>query len=165
MLTLAANQADGVVLNFLSASDLERVRQVTDAVQRSESRLELSARVFVVPGESSVAETAARRHIAGYLTVPVYAQYQRWLGREHELTPLWDAWSSGDRKGAVAAIPQQVVDDLVLYGSPRDCATGIRRYVENGLDAVTVLLMPPPDSDPSDQIDFLVDLANEMETQ
>jgi len=26
-------------------------------------------------------------------------------------------------------------------------------------------LMPPPDSDPSDQIDFLVDLANEMETQ
>jgi probable F420-dependent oxidoreductase len=162
MLKLAASRADGVVLNFLSAGDLDRIHDVTDNVKREEAPLEVSARVFVVPGDDRSAEIAARRHIAGYLTVPVYAQYQRWLGRERELTPLWDAWAAGDRKRAVDVIPQEVVDDLVLYGSPRDCASGIRRYMNQGLDALTVGLMPAAGTDPTEQVDFLVDLGNEL---
>lgn len=163
MLKLAATDADGVVLNFLSASDLARVRDITDGAKRTGGPLELSVRVFVVPGDDDSSELAARRHIAAYLTVPVYAQYQRWLGREQKLTPLWDAWSSGDRKGAVKAIPQDVVDSLVVYGSPSECASGIRRYLSAGVTAVTILLMPPPGVTGQEQVDFLVDIAREME--
>lgn len=164
MLELAAASADGVVLNFLSASDLDRVRQATSQVTRSDlDPLEISVRVFVVPGDDAAAETAARRHIAGYLTVPVYAQYHRWLGREAALEGMWNAWLSGDRKAAVQAIPPQVVQDLVIYGTEQQCAEGVRRYAQSGADAVTVALMPPPGMASKDQVEFLVHLAQALE--
>ena len=47
-------------------------------------------------------------------------------GREL-LAPLWDAWAAGDRRGAVAAIPDVVVDDLVVHGAPADCHDAARR--------------------------------------
>lgn len=164
MLELAATSADGVVLNFLSATDLGQVRQVTSQATRTGlAPLEISVRVFVVPGEDAAAETAARRHIAGYLTVPVYAQYHRWLGRAAALERMWEAWSAGDRKGAVQAIPAQVVQDLVIYGTEQQCAEGVRKYARSGADAVTVALMPPSGMAPKDQVEFLVNLANALE--
>ena len=55
--------------------------------------------------------------ITAYLNVEAYAQFHRWLGRGPALTPMWDAWAAGDRKGALAAIADEVVDDLVVHGS------------------------------------------------
>ena len=33
---------------------------------------------------------------------------------------MWDAWAAGDRKGALAAVPDELVDRLVLHGSPAE---------------------------------------------
>jgi alkanesulfonate monooxygenase SsuD/methylene tetrahydromethanopterin reductase-like flavin-dependent oxidoreductase (luciferase family) len=46
---------------------------------------------------------------------------------------MWAAWKAGDRKAALEAIPDQVVDDLVLHGSPAEVRAGIQRYVANGV--------------------------------
>ena len=65
--------------------------------------VENAARLFVIPTED--AETArfiGRRMITSYLTVPVYAEFHRWLGRSEQLQPMWDAWAAGDRKLANA---------------------------------------------------------------
>ena len=51
--------------------------------------------------------------ITAYLNVEAYAEFHRWLGRGPALQPMWDAWAAGDRKGALAAIPDEVVDELV----------------------------------------------------
>ena len=32
---------------------------------------------------------------------------------------MWDAWKAGDRKAALAAIPDSLVDELIVHGSPR----------------------------------------------
>ena len=55
--------------------------------------------------------------ITAYLNVEAYAEFHRWLGRGPALQPMWDAWAAGDRKAALAAIPDEVVDDLVVHGS------------------------------------------------
>src|SRR5262249_6648204 len=57
-----------------------------------------------------------KRMIAAYFTVPAYAAYQEWLGRGEALRPMQQAWAAGDRKGALAAIPDSVVDELVVHG-------------------------------------------------
>jgi alkanesulfonate monooxygenase SsuD/methylene tetrahydromethanopterin reductase-like flavin-dependent oxidoreductase (luciferase family) len=83
---------------------------------------------------SPEAELGVRRHINFYLNVPVYRAFQKWLGREEILAPMWKAWDSGDRKGAVAAVPQQVMNDLVLWGSPDEVRAHVRRYMDAGVD-------------------------------
>jgi alkanesulfonate monooxygenase SsuD/methylene tetrahydromethanopterin reductase-like flavin-dependent oxidoreductase (luciferase family) len=55
---------------------------------------------------------------------------------------MWEGWRGGDRKAAVAAIPDSVVDELIVHGSPDECRAHVARYVANG---VTVpVLMPLP---------------------
>ena len=55
---------------------------------------------------------------------------------------MWDAWKAGDRKAALAAVPDEVVDDLVLHGSPESCREQIGRYVENGVTTPVLAVLP-----------------------
>lgn len=165
MQQLAAAEADGVVLNFLSPTDVAHIRAATADVPRAvDTPFEVTARVFVIPGDGDAAELAARRQIAAYLTVPVYTSFHRWLGRGGQLTALLAAWASGDRARAVEAIPDQLVRDLIILGSPADCAAGIRRYLDAGIDLVTIALIPPHGTPmpAGEQIEFLCDLARRL---
>lgn len=167
MQRLAAEEADGVILNFVGAGDLNTI--ATTAADAAATRVleepcRRIVRLFVVPGDDAAAEVAARRHIAGYLTVDVYARFQRWLGRATALEPLWQAWSDGDRKAAVAAIPDAVVDELVLTGSPDRVAEGIDRYRAAGADSITLLPLAPHGRElPTDELTaFLVNTASHL---
>ncbi|MEN9793257.1 MAG: hypothetical protein RL330_1335, partial [Actinomycetota bacterium] len=104
---------------------------------------EIVARIFVCPSENSeVVRNAARFAIAAYLNVPVYAAFHAWLGRGDALRGMWDAWKAGDRKAALAAIPDEVVDDLVVHGSPAHCRDRIRRYFDNGVTTSSLAILP-----------------------
>ena len=46
---------------------------------------------------------------------------------------MWDAWAAGDRKAALAAIPDEVVDELIVHGSLAECRAHIQRYMDNGI--------------------------------
>jgi alkanesulfonate monooxygenase SsuD/methylene tetrahydromethanopterin reductase-like flavin-dependent oxidoreductase (luciferase family) len=107
---------------------------------------EVAARIFVCPTEDAAyAREVGRRMIAGYLTVPAYAAFHRWLGHGDALEPMWKAWAAGDRRGAAAAVPDEVVDALVLHGSPADCRSGVRAYVEGGVQTPILAVLPPAD--------------------
>ncbi|MFD6263232.1 LLM class F420-dependent oxidoreductase [Micromonospora chalcea] len=143
MLRLAAAEADGVILNWLAAEDVP-----TALAEVGERRpgFEVAARVFVCPTEDAAyARALGRRMITGYLTVPAYAAFHRWLGREDSLGPMWQAWAAGDRRGASAAVPDEVVDALVLHGSPEQCAAAVRRYADNGVDVPVLAVLPTPE--------------------
>ena len=46
---------------------------------------------------------------------------------------MWDAWAAGDRRGARAAVPDEVVDALVVHGRPERCRAQVRRYADAGV--------------------------------
>ncbi|WP_431876240.1 LLM class F420-dependent oxidoreductase [Micromonospora marina] len=143
MLRLAAAEADGVILNWLAADDVP-----TALAEVGERRpgFEVAARIFVCPTEDAAyARALGRRMITGYLTVPAYAAFHRWLGRQDSLGPMWRAWAAGDRKGASAAVPDEVVDALVLHGSPEQCVAAVRRYADNGVDVPVLAVLPTPE--------------------
>lgn len=140
MLRLAGREADGVILNWLAADDvataLTEVRVGAARRETGEAIRELAvvARIFVVPEpDPAVARALARRMVAGYLTVPAYAAFHRWLGRGPLLKAMWEAWAAGDRERALSAIPDEVVDALVVHGDVDDCRKHVRRYVEHGV--------------------------------
>jgi probable F420-dependent oxidoreductase len=153
MLRLAATEADGVILNWLSAADVTTALAETrgrPAGRDPDRRFEVAARIFVCPTpDAAYARTVGRRLIAAYLTVPAYADFHRWLGREPALGPMWQAWAAGDRKGALAAIPDAVVDELIVHGSPAECRAKVAAYAANGVTVPVMALLPTPDLNPA----------------
>ena len=142
MLRLAAREADGAIINWLSPEDVARVAAVVNEASGGVPK-EIVARIFVCPSENTeVVRTAARFAIAAYMNVPVYAQFQAWLGRGDELRGMWDNWKAGDRKAALAAIPDEVVDQLIVHGSPEHCRDRIRAYFDNGVTTSSLAIMP-----------------------
>jgi probable F420-dependent oxidoreductase len=137
MLRLAVAEADGAITNWLSPADVRTVAaHVPDEVP-------LVARIFVCPNEDADAvRVVGRRLIAAYLNVPAYAAYQDWLGRGPLLEGMWKAWRDGDRKAALAAIPDEVVDDLIVHGSPAHCRDVLRQYVSNGITVPVIAPLP-----------------------
>ena len=137
MLRLAGREADGVIINWLSAEDVSTV------VPELGADIPVAARIFVIPTEDADAARAiGRRMVAAYLNVGVYAAFHRWLGRGPELEPMWSAWERGDRKGALEAIPDEVVDSLVVHGSYEQCRSQVGRYVANGVTIPVMAVIP-----------------------
>jgi len=137
MLRMAGREADGAVINWLSADDVARVVPEVGAGK------EIVARIFVCPNpDRDAVLPAAKFAVAAYLTVPVYAAFHDWLGRGPALKAMHDAWAAGDRKAAVAAIPDEVVDELVVHGTPADCRAHIARYVESGVTTPCLAVLP-----------------------
>jgi len=142
MLRLAGREADGAIINWLAPEDVPKVVSVVGDAAKGDER-EIVCRVFVCPsGNAEVVRAGAKFAIAAYLNVPVYAAFHDWLGRGDVLRPMWDAWAAGDRKAAVAAIPDSLVDQLVVHGTPAQCRERIQDYFDNGVTTTSLAVLP-----------------------
>ncbi len=146
MLRLAGREGDGAIINWLSAED---VRTVAPIVQQAgggsveQPTREVVARIFVAPTTDRDAVVSMGRYaIAAYLSVPVYAAFHEWLGRGDRLGEMWRRWGEGDRQAALAAIPDSVVDELIVSGTPEQCREHIARYVDAGVTTPAIALLP-----------------------
>ncbi|NBO68795.1 MAG: LLM class F420-dependent oxidoreductase, partial [Actinobacteria bacterium] len=63
------------------------------------------------------------------------------LGRGEMLQPMWDLWKAGDRKGALTAIPNEVVDQLFVHGSAEKCRATIKKYFDNGVTTSSLAIV------------------------
>ncbi|TDD81386.1 LLM class F420-dependent oxidoreductase [Actinomadura rubrisoli] len=154
MLRLAAREADGAISNWLAPHDVRTVRaELGDAP-------ELMARLFVCPtDDAGEARAIGRRLIAAYMTVPVYRAFHTWLGRGEVLRPMNEAWAAGDRKKALEVIPDEVVDDLIVHGSPAACRDRVREYVAAGLTTPVLAVVPGGGLSPSEAVRALAPSA------
>jgi alkanesulfonate monooxygenase SsuD/methylene tetrahydromethanopterin reductase-like flavin-dependent oxidoreductase (luciferase family) len=139
MLKVAGQVADGVCLNWLSAEDVKKsvavVRQAAAEAGRNPAEIEVTARLMVnidEPGPET--DVVLKRLIAAYLNVPTYREFHEWLGRTPQLQGMWSAWEEGDRKAALAAIPQQAIDELIVKGRAEERREHVQRYLEAGID-------------------------------
>jgi len=144
MLRLAGSHADGAIINWLSADDVARVAPIVhSAAAGSAAPPEIVARIFVAPTTDRDAVVGMGRFaIAAYLNVPVYAAFHEWMGRGELLADMWRLWKEGDRSAALEAIPESVVDELIVSGTPEECRDHIGRYVANGVTTPALAILP-----------------------
>jgi probable F420-dependent oxidoreductase len=136
MLRLAGREGDGAIINWLGAVDVPKV------VAEVGPDKEIVARIFCFPTEDrDLWRTVGRRMVAAYLNVPVYAAFHEWLGRGPLLAGMWEAWKAGDRKAALEAIPDEVVDDLVLFGSPAEVRAKVQSYMDAGVTTTALAVV------------------------
>jgi probable F420-dependent oxidoreductase len=147
MIALAAAMSDGAITNWLAPADVPAVRAVAGP------DCELIARIFVCPtADAGVARQIGRRMIAAYLTVPAYAAFHDWLGRGPRFRVMREAWAAGDRKAALAAIDDDLVDELVVHGSPARCRERVAEYQAAGLDTPVIAIVPAPGVDEAEAV-------------
>lgn len=147
MLRLAGREGDGAIINWLSAQDVATVAPIVQAAggatEQDPTPKEVVARIFVAPTTDRETVLGMGRYaIAAYLTVPVYAAFHEWLGRGEQLAEMSRLWSEGDRQGALAAIPESLVDELIVSGPPEKCREHIGEYVANGVTTPALALLP-----------------------
>lgn len=140
MLSLAAEEADGVLLALLTPDDVRHVCRESRAGEATERVLRVGV---VATSDREAARDFIRRRLAPYLDVPAYAALHRGLGRGEALAPLWRARREGDREGARAAVPDELVDGLFVHGTPERCAEQLEAFFEAGITTLIVSPMGP----------------------
>lgn len=143
MLRLAGQESDGVVLTWVDEGD---VGTVLPYVREGNRDAEVIAWITVCPSDDAErARAAARRLVANYLAVPAYAKAQEWLGRGDRLAAFWAAAAEGDRRAAMAAVPDDVVDALVVHGSVGYCRDRIAAFADAGVTTPVLTVLPVGD--------------------
>lgn len=142
MLELAVERAQGAFTNFLPLAGLPRVaEQVKDAPDG----FELLCRFFCIPGEREQVEPLARFMFSSYVTVPVYANFYRWLGYGEQIEPMVSAWESGDRQAAAEAAPWDLIEEMFVFGTPEQMRERLEAFVAGGITLPILTPIVPPD--------------------
>jgi probable F420-dependent oxidoreductase len=128
MLRLGGREGDGAITNWCSPDDIGRI-----AAEVGDDR-ELVCRMMVLPTtDRDLLRAIGRRMVAAYLTVPAYAAFQEWLGRGDAIRPMNERWAAGDRTSALDQVPDALLDDLIVHGTPEECRRRIEEYAVAGV--------------------------------
>ncbi|HWI96723.1 MAG TPA: LLM class flavin-dependent oxidoreductase [Solirubrobacterales bacterium] len=142
MLELAVERASGAFTNFLPLGGLPKVTAQLDGAPEG---FELLCRFFCLPGEREAVEPLARFMFSSYITVPVYSAFYRWLGYGEQIAPMIEAWESGDRQGAAAAAPWELIKEMFIFGEPTAMKERIDSFVAGGITLPILTPITTPD--------------------
>jgi len=142
MLELAVERAAGAFTNFLPLAGLPKVSAQLDGAPEG---FELLCRFFCIPGEREQVEPLARFMFSSYITVPVYADFYRWLGYGEQIEPMIEAWGAGDRQAAAAAAPWELIEEMFVFGTPEQMKERLDAFVAGGITLPIVTPIVTPD--------------------
>jgi probable F420-dependent oxidoreductase len=143
MLRLAGEVADGVFSNFLPVSGAQRV--VSVAREAGGEDFEIACRFFLMSEE---ALPLARVMFANYGSVGVYSDFFRELGWGEALSPMVEAYTSGDRQGAIERVPEELMREIFVIGSPEEQKARLAEFEAAGITTFVLTPIAGPDDLP-----------------
>jgi alkanesulfonate monooxygenase SsuD/methylene tetrahydromethanopterin reductase-like flavin-dependent oxidoreductase (luciferase family) len=132
-----------VFANFLPLGNVDKVVSTFGKPDK-----EVACRFFSIHGPVDEALVTAKRTFVAYATVPVYADFFRWLGRGDEIEPVVDAWNAGDRKRALELSPERLVREIFLLGPVEAQRERLAEFAAAGIDTPVLALSCPPEELP-----------------
>lgn len=139
MLRLVGEIGDGLITNFITTATLpamlEHVREGRRAAGKDPAApLDVVCRIMlVVDDDEDKVRAELRRHLTAYVTVPQYNSFFREIGFENEARTAIDAWNAGDRKAALASLPERMIDEIYIFGSVANCRRRLEEYARAGV--------------------------------
>ena len=152
MLQLAGEIADGVILNFVSTSDLAHAKEQVAAGARLVGR-SLDNFEFVIFFRSTVTEDYElvreryQRELLTYVMAPVYQKMFAREGHAELCEQIQSLWRDGERETALATLPETFIRDRTLIGTAEDIRARLVEYQEAGLDSSMIFPVAVPTAD------------------
>lgn len=135
MMALANEEAEGIALYLATEEGVKMARKAAPGK-------EIVERLMCCPGEPVDEVRGLIKWLtAPYLAVPAYNRFIAAQGYEDVASKLARAWSAGDREAARDAIPDELVDRLVLLGPPGACKERIAELRAAGLDTPVLFFL------------------------
>ncbi|MCH9671625.1 MAG: LLM class flavin-dependent oxidoreductase [Gammaproteobacteria bacterium] len=139
MLHLCGQIADGIILTRVTTERLAEVRRLISAGEVSVGRKQpievTSLMVTSVNDDRARAFDAARPGVAMY--AGFFPRYNRLIaesGFPEAAAAIKTAWERGDRAAAAAAVPDDVIAQTGVVGTPAECRARLLAYRAAGLD-------------------------------
>lgn len=96
--------------------------------------------------DEEAARAAARYNLAFFAQLPNYRRQWRRAGFGTAMEALKRAWESGNRRAAALQVPDELVDEVCVFGDVARCKSGIERFRKAGVD-LPVLAVSPVNED------------------
>lgn len=143
MLRVGGEIGDGVIVNYITPETFPRmlgpIRDGARAAGRDPAGVDIACRILVaIDPEEEVVREQLRRELTAYVTVPQYNKFFRWLGYEDEARTALEAWSAGDRKKALASMPDRMMEAIYVFGTPEKIAARLREYEKAGITSTAL---------------------------
>jgi alkanesulfonate monooxygenase SsuD/methylene tetrahydromethanopterin reductase-like flavin-dependent oxidoreductase (luciferase family) len=152
MLRLGGELGDGTFVNFLPVTAVRHVvsqiRAGEEAGGREAGSSDVVCRFFLIPQPAEEGIGLARFMFAAYGTVPVYEAFFRSLGWGEQLDPMVTAWRAGDRQGALAAAPDELIKEIFVFGSPEEQRARLEEFAAQGITTFVLTPIAAPDQLP-----------------
>ncbi len=119
--------------------DFERGSELGDR-DRSEQRVSLSLTCCVLD-DAEEAKRLIRQHVGFYIggMGTFYRDNLARQGYESTATEIHDLWQEGEKEAALAALPDDLLEELAVWGTPETARERFETFAEiDGLEAVSV---------------------------
>lgn len=148
MLRLAAQIADGVILNFVSTRQVQHAVDLVRSV-RAEAGLTSPFEVAVffratVTDDPAPSLPRYQQEMLTYLMSPVYQKFFSADGWGDLCQSTAKLWTGGEREAALAGIPLKFITERALVGPAAALKAQLDGYAEAGMDTAFILPVPAP---------------------
>ncbi len=139
MLELSGQISDGVILNSISTPEymkfaLDRISEGAKTAGRDPRKIEIAhSIIFALSEDVEAAAAAAREDILFYLAYPELDPVIKRSQFREESIKIRDLYAKGKKKKALSLINQEMLDTFAVYGTPEDCLSKLRNFVQRGI--------------------------------
>jgi probable F420-dependent oxidoreductase len=152
MLRLGGGLGDGTFVNFVPLSALphmtEQIRAGEEQAAKPAGSSDVVCRFFCIPQPPEEGMGIARFLLSAYATVPVYEAFFRSHGWGDALDPMVKAWNEGDRKLALERAPEELIREIVIFGSPAEQRARLEEFVAGGITTPVLTFLGGPEQLP-----------------
>lgn len=145
MIEMAAAVGDGVCFNLWPRKALpkmlEHVRIGAQRAGKDPATVEVVNRHMVlVTGDVAAGRNAFRSKYVPYYANPVYGEFLAWCGYPEAAAAIAAGWARKDRAATMAAMTDDLVDEIAIIGTPERCR---QRIAELGAGGVHTHIVAP----------------------
>ena len=148
MVEMAAQEADGVILNLFPAPALDKIighvrnGEAAGGKQAGDAEVVCRHQVMVTDDKKAALDLLRKAFIPYYAT-PVYNAFLEWCGYEEEARLIAEGWASKDREKTAKGLHDDLLDQIMIVGSQAECQERIRQYADQGIHTHIITCMAP----------------------
>ena len=152
MIEMAAEIADGVILNLFPRAALPRIMEhVAIGAERAGKKPEdveiVCRHMMVVTDDKAAGRNAFRANFASYYSTPVYNKFLAWAGYEDAAKEIREGWAAKDRERTATALSDELVDEIGMIGTAAECQELMRGYADGGIHTnIVSCIQPTPEN-------------------